>query len=417
MSNQLKKPQRVVITGVGNISPLGSDWSKVRDSFLSQKNAVRYMHEWDQYERLKTRLAAPVNDFELPKHYRAKQKRSMGRVAQMAVLATEKALANAGLLGDPLLKSGDVGVSYGSATGSSEAAMELFKVLAEQDIEKVNTTTYIRMMAQTAAVNISIFFGTQGRMYTTSSACTAGSQGVGFAYEAIRSGQQTAMIAGGAEELCVTQAAIFDTIFATSCKNDNPELSPSPFDVNRDGLVLSEGATTLILESYDHAIARGAPIVAEIIGFGTNTDGGHIVRPKQSTMQKVMELAIQDAGISPDEIGFVSAHATATDQGDVFESHATYDVMGNKPVNSIKSYTGHGLGACGGLELWSSINMMNEGWFAPTLNLTTVDERCADLDYIMNEPREIQTDIIMSNNFAFGGINTSLIIRSAKSIH
>ena len=414
--DQSKLPQRVVITGAGNISPLGSDWSEVREGFLQQQNAVRYMTEWDQYEGLKTRLAAPIDDFELPKHYRAKQKRSMGRVAKMAVRATEKALEQAGLLGDPILKSGDVGVSYGSATGNSQAGMELFRLLSDNSIEEVNTTSYIRMMAHTAAVNIGVFFGTQGRMYTTSSACTAGSQGVGYAYEAIRSGQQTAMIAGGAEELCVTQAAIFDTIFAASCKNEDPKSSPSPFDTNRDGLVLGEGATTLILESYDHAIARGAPILAEIVGFATNTDGGHVVRPKQATMQKVMELAVKDAGVSPDDIGFVSAHATATDQGDVFESHATYNVLGNKPVNSIKSYTGHGLGACGGFELWSSINMMNEGWVAPTLNLTSIDERCADLDYIMGEPRELKADLFMTNNFAFGGINTSLIIRSAKNI-
>ena len=416
MSNNVKTPQRVVITGAGNISPLGQDWDEVRAHFLSMKSAVRYMTEWDPIEGLKTRLAARVENFELPKHYRAKQKRSMGRVAQMAVYATEKALIDAGLLGDPILKSGQVGVSYGSATGDGPAGMELLKVLADNNVEDVNTTTYIRMMSHTAAVNISVFFGTQGRMYTTSSACTAGSQGVGYAYEAIKSGQQTVMIAGGAEELCATQATIFDTIFAASCKNDAPESSPSPFDENRDGLVLGEGATTLILEAYDHAVARGATILAEVIGFGTNTDGGHIVRPKQATMKRVMELAIEDAGISPESIGFVSAHATATDQGDVFESHATFDVLGKKPINSIKSYTGHGLGACGSFDLWSSINMMNEGWFAPTLNLGQVDERCADLDYITGQPRELETDIIMSNNFAFGGINTSLIVRSAKNL-
>jgi len=416
MNNNVKTPQRVVITGAGNISPLGQDWGEVRSHFLSMKNAVRYMTEWDQIEGLKTRLAAPVEHFELPAHYRAKQKRSMGRVAQMAVFATEKALDHAGLLGDPILKSGEVGVSYGSATGDGLAGMELLKVLAENNTEDVNTTTYIRMMSHTAAVNISVYFGTQGRMYTTSSACTAGSQGVGYAYEAIKSGQQTVMIAGGAEELCATQATIFDTIFAASCKNGAPELSPSPFDTNRDGLVLGEGATTLILESYDHAVARDATILAEVIGFGTNTDGGHMVRPKQSTMKRVMELAVEDADIDPQSIGFVSAHATATDQGDVFESHATFDVLGKKPINSIKSYTGHGLGACGSFELWSSINMMNEGWFAPTLNLDTVDERCADLDYISGQPRELETDTIMSNNFAFGGINTSLIIRSAKNL-
>lgn len=212
MKHNLKEPQRVVITGAGNISPLGNEWSEVREQLLAQKSAIRYMNEWDQYSDLRTRLGAPVDDFALPSHYRAKQKRSMGRVAQMAVLATERALEQAGLLNDPILKSGDVGISYGSATGSSAAGMEFFKLLAGQSIEDITTTTYIRMMSHTAAVNIGVYFGTQGRMYTTSSACTAGSQGVGYAYETIRAGQQVAMIAGGAEELCVTQAAVFDTI-------------------------------------------------------------------------------------------------------------------------------------------------------------------------------------------------------------
>ncbi len=416
MNSKAKEPQRVVITGAGNISPLGNEWADVRQRLLERKSAVRYMHEWEQYSDLRTRLAAPIEGFELPKHYRAKQKRSMSRVAQMAVLSTEQALEQAGLLGDPILTSGHVGISYGSAAGSSAAGMELFKLLANQTVEDITTTTYIRMMSHTAAANIGVYFGTQGRMYTTSSACTAGSQGIGFAYEAIRAGQQTAMISGGAEELCVTQAAIFDTIFAASLKNDTPESSPNPFDSGRDGLVLGEGATTLILENYEHAKKRGAPILAEVIGYGTNTDGGHIVRPKQATMQRVMELAVEDSGISVDEIGFVSAHATATEQGDIFESHATYNVVGKKPINSLKSYTGHGLGACASFELWASINMMDEGWFAPTLNLTEVDERCADLDYIRDQPREIKTDVIMSNNFAFGGINTSLIVRSGKSL-
>jgi len=416
MKNNMSVPQRVVITGAGNVSPLGDSWQDVRENLLLKRNAIRYMSEWDEYPELKTRLGAPIEDFDVPKHYRAKQKRGMGRAARMAVVASERALEQAGLLGHPIIQSGETGISYGSAVGSGDAGMEFFKFLSEKSMEDLNTTTYIRMMSHTAAVNIGVFFGAQGRMYTTTSACTAGSQGVGFAYEAIRAGQQTVMIAGGAEELNVAQAAVFDTIMAASLKNDAPETSPSPFDINRDGLVLGEGATTLILESYDHAKARGAEILAEVIGFGTNTDGGQFVRPKQATMQRVMELAMEDSGISSDDVGYVSAHATATDQGDVFESHATYDVVGKKPINALKSYTGHGLGACASFELWAGINMMDEGWFAPTLNLTEVDERCADLDYIKDEPREIKTDVFMTNNFAFGGINTSLIIRSKNSI-
>ena len=403
--------KRVVITGSGVVSSLGNDWLTVKNKIQSHTNAVRYMADWDQYAGLKTRLAAPIEGFSLPDHYRAKKKRTMGRVAQMAVQATESALIDAGLLNAPILISGDVGVSYGSATGSSDAAVEFFGLLEDQSMSRINTTTYLRMMSHTAAVNIGVVFGTQGRVYTTSSACTAGSQGIGFAYEAIRSGQQKVMIAGGAEELCPTQAAVFDTILAASINNQEPSHTPRPFDKKRDGLVLGEGATTLILEDYEHAMTRGATILAEVIGFATNSDGGHMIRPRKETMQKVIELSIADAGIQPQEIGYVSAHATATKQGDINESHATYDVLSRVATSSLKSYTGHTLGACGAFELWATINMMNEGWFAPTLNLDQVEPDCADLDFIQGQDRQLDTDIVMSNNFAFGGINTSLIVR------
>ncbi len=156
---------------------------------------------------------------------------------------------------------------------------------------------------------------------------------------------------------------------------------------------MGEGASALIIESYDHAKNRGANILAEINGYGTNSDGSHIMRPNQATMEKVMQMSLQDAEISPDEIGYVSAHATATEYGDIAESHATLNTVGNKPINSLKSYTGHSLGACGAFELWSSIMMMNEGWFAPTLNLNEIDSRCADLDYIQHDIRHVSTPI------------------------
>lgn len=404
--------RRVVITGTGYISALGNDWQHVKSRILARKNAVRYMQEWEQYSDLKTKLAAPVDNFNLGSEYSAKRKRSMGRVSQMAVAATHTALDHAGLIGNSILKDGSTGVSYGSATGSSDAAVEFFSMLEEQTMSRINTSTYIRMMSHTAAVNIGVIFGTQGRMYTTSSACTAGSQGIGYAYEAIRAGQQTIMIAGGAEELCPTQAAVFDVILAASLRNDCPELSPRPFDKHRDGLVLGEGAATLILEDLEHAQNRNAPILAEIIGFGTNTDGGHMIRPRQATMEKVMELSMADANIRSEEIGYVSAHGTATEHGDIAESRATFNVLGTKPFSSLKSYTGHTLGACGAFELITTINMMQEGWFAPTINLQNVDPDCGDLDYISNEARKIDANVAMSNNFAFGGINTSIIVRN-----
>lgn len=403
---------RVAVTGAAAISSLGETWGDIKTNLLSGKNRVRYMTEWDQYTDLQTRLASPVDNFVMPAHYTLKKMRGMGRVAQLGVVATERALTSAGLLHDPILTSGATGVAYGSATGSSAAAMEFFSMLENQSMRRMNGTTYLRMMSHTAAVNISILFGTTGRMYTTSTACTAGSQGIGFAYEAIRNGQQKVMIAGGAEELCATQAGVFDTVYSASLKNSTPEASPRPFDQERDGLVLGEGACTLILEEWEHAQARGAPILAEVVGFATNCDGAHLVKPEQKTMAQVIRDGLRSAQLNPEQIDYISGHGTATVLGDIAESQATADVMGSTiPFSTLKSYIGHSLGACGAIEAWLSIEMMRENWFVPTLNLDQVDERCGKLDYIRKEVRELHATYVMSNNFAFGGVNTSLIFK------
>lgn len=403
--------KRVVITGAGVVSSLGNDWEEVKSSIQNGRSSVCVIDDWRKYNGLGTYLGAPIHDFELPSHYTKKKKRSMGRVAQLGVLATERALINANLLGDPKINSSATGIAFGSATGSSAATLEFVPMLENHSTSRINSSTYLRMMTHTAAVNISVYFGTQGRMYTTSTACTAGSQGIGYSYEAIRSGQQEIMIAGGAEELCPSQAAVFDTLFAASKKNDTPELSPRPFDKDRDGLVLGEGSCALIMESYEHAAARGANILAEVIGFATNTDGAHLVKPNLATVKRVMQDALHDADIGPEKVGYVSMHGTATVHGDISESQATYEVMGSKPVSFMKSYTGHTLGACGSFEAFVGIKMMNEGWFAPTINLDNVDPKCAPLDYIQHACRDIKTDIFMSNNLAFGGVNTSLLFR------
>ncbi|MBM4299346.1 MAG: beta-ketoacyl-ACP synthase, partial [Deltaproteobacteria bacterium] len=275
-----------------------------------------------------------------------------------------------------------------------------------------NATTYIKMMGHTAPVNLGVFLGVTGRIITTSSACTSGSQGIGYGYETIRAGHQRAMIAGGSEELCVTEVAVFDTLFATSVRNDAAETTPRPFDAERDGLVLGEGAGTLILEDFDHARARGAHVYAEVVGFGTNSDGCHVTQPNAKTMQVAMELALADAQLAPSAIGYIDAHGTGTQHGDIAESQATGNVFGSHiPVSSLKSYMGHTLGACGALEAWMTIEMMRSGWFAPTINLVAVDRACAELDYIVHEGRVLDCEYVMSNNFAFGGINTSLIFR------
>jgi len=404
--------KRVVVTGMACISPLGHDWRTVRAHLESGKNAVCIIDDWRQYEGLNTNLGAPAAPFDLPHHFNRKSTRSMGRVALMATLTAERALEDAGLLGDPFVKSGDMGVAYGSSSGSPSALAEFLRMLTQKRTEGINATTYIKMMSHTAPVNIGVYLGVTGRVVTTSSACTSGSQGIGYAYEAVKSGRQTAMIAGGAEELDVTQAAIFDTLYATSVRNNDPSATPRPFDAARDGLVLGEGAGTLILEEYEHAVARGARMYAEIVGFGTNSDGTHITAPITHMMRQAMRLALDDAALPASEVGYVNAHGTATDQGDVAESHATNAVYGERmPVSSLKSYMGHTLGACGALEAWMTIEMMRDGWVSPTINLTEVDPRCAPLDYIVGAGRALDCSYVVSNNFAFGGINTSLVFK------
>jgi 3-oxoacyl-[acyl-carrier-protein] synthase II len=404
--------RRVVVTGAGAFSPIGSNWEEIEARLKSRKNGVRRMQSWDCYDGLHTRLGAPVSHFESPASFTRKNTRSMGRVSLMATAASEVALQDAGLLGDPILQSGRVGVSYGSSSGSTDAISDFANMLLSKSLDGITATTYIRMMGHTAPVNIGVYFGLKGRVITTSSACTSGSQGIGYAYETIRNGSQDVMLAGGGEELCPTQAAVFDTLYATSMKNDTPDATPRPFDRDRDGLVIGEGACTLILERREHALARGAKIYAEIVGFDSNSDGAHVTQPSPETMQRVIELALADADLAPEAIGYISAHGTATDRGDIAETKATFQVFGEKaPISSLKSYTGHTLGACGALESWVAIQMMNSGWFAPTINLENIDPGCAPLDYIVGDGRTLEVEYVMNNNFAFGGINTSLIFR------
>ncbi len=404
--------RRVVVTGVGGLTALGHDWPAIRKNLKTRVSGVKFMDAWSGFKDINTRLAAPVAAYDLPPHYTRKTTRSMGPVALMSTRATEIALDDAGLLKDPILTSGRTGIAYGACAGSAAPVMTFGHMASTGSLRGVTSNTYMQMMSHTGAVNISLFFGITGRIIPSSSACTSGSQAIGFAYETIKYGKQVAMIAGGAEELSLGPSAVFDTLFATSTRNDAPHTTPRPFDRDRDGLVVGEGAATLILEDLEHARGRGAHIYAEVIGFGCNADGSHITQPKTGTMAAVMQLALEDAGIASQAIGYVNAHGTGTDIGDIAESIATQQVFGKRiPISSLKSYFGHTLGACGSLEAWITIEMMREDWFAPTINLENIDPECAELDYLMDGGRKLQVQNVMSNNFAFGGINTSLIFR------
>ncbi len=404
--------RRVVVTGMSGVTAFGNDWEHIEPKLRACENATIYMQDYELYDGLNTKLAAPIEDFTLPKHYTRKKIRSMGRVSKLSTLATENALTQAGLLDNEVLTNGQTGIAYGSSTGSTPAISAFGVMLNEKSTRAITATTYVQMMPHTTAVNVGLFFGLRGRVIPTSSACTSGSQAIGYAYEAIKHGYQTVMVAGGAEELCPTESAVFDTLFATSLKNDAPKSTPRPYDTDRDGLVIGEGAGTLVLEEYEHAISRGAKIYAEVVGFASNCDAAHVTQPQKETMQLCMEMALQQANLSPSEISYISAHGTATEKGDIAESQATASIFGNNtPISSLKSYLGHTLGACGAIEAWLSLEMMHDGWFSPTLNLENVDPECGDLDYIRGEGRNLDCQYIMSNNFAFGGINTSIIFK------
>lgn len=406
--------RRVVVTGVGGLCGLGASWPEILTGLRARRNAIRTMHEWDHLKDMNTRLGGPI-EFKPPSHWTRKQLRSMGRVSQLAVRAAELAVADAGLTGSPVIASGATGVSSGSSTGSTADISDFAEMILRGDGSRLSANSYVRMMPHTTAANVGIFFGAKGRIIPTSSACTSGSQGIGYAYEAIKFGRQDVMIAGGAEELCPTEAMAFDTLYATSRRNDQPHTTPRPYDRDRDGLVVGEGGAMLILEELEHAQRRGARIHAELVGFGSNSDGVHVTKPEESTMRVVMELALQDAGISPDVVGYVNGHGTATEHGDIAETRATSALFGkHMPLSSQKSYLGHTLGACGALEAWFSIEMMNAGWFAPTLNLDNIDPRCGELEYITGEGRAISTGYVMNNNFAFGGVNTSMVFKRWK---
>lgn len=405
--------RRVAIVGEGIVSSLGHSVADAYARLGELRNCVRVSDDLKSYRGLHTSLWAPCG-YARPAEYTRKTIRTMSPVSEMALFATEKALAEAGLLNDrEMVRGGRLGVAYGSCSGGVEANLDFASILVSHEVKNVTSSTYIKMMPQTTAVNLSVHFGTTGRLFPTNTACTSGSLAVGLAYEAIAYGSQDMMIAGGAEEFSVTQVAVFDTLFSASCKNDTPGLTPCAFDVSRSGLVIGDGAATLILEEMEHAKARGARIIAEVAGFATNTDGSHVTHPNAATMANALTLALKDADLPPSAIGYVNAHGTATVLGDIAEGTATHGVFGDNgvPVSTIKNYTGHTLGACGAIESIMTVEMLRNGWFAPNINLVEPDPRCGENDFIMGDGRRAEAEYAMCNNFAFGGVNTSLVFR------
>jgi 3-oxoacyl-[acyl-carrier-protein] synthase II len=397
---------RVVVTGIGALTPIGRGFAGASAGLRADRSAVVRMAEWEG-SGLKTLLAAPV-ELDLASALPRRKRRTMGRVAALSAIATTDAIEDAGLE-DELIRSGRVGIAYGSTHGSTTETEQFSRTLFEHGFAKIPGTQYLKFMSNTCAVNLAVLLGVRGPVLSSCSACVSASQAIGLGIDLIRGGRVDVMLCGGAEEMCYIHAGVFDLLFAASTMNDSPDLSPRPFDVDRDGLVVGEGACTLVLESYERAAARGAHIYGEIVGYGTSCDGTHVTAPSSAGMALAMELALRDAELSAEQIDYVNAHATGTQRGDIAESVATYDVFGAKvPVSSTKGNTGHTLGACGTIESLFCFASLADGVLPASRNLTTPDPECAPID-LLRQPREVQARRIMNNNFAFGGINTSLI--------
>ena len=402
--------RRVVVTGMGLVSALGNSVDAAFERLKTPVNCIQRDSELEVYRGLNTRLSSRTA-FEKPPHWNRKTVRTMGDVSMYALAATEQAVAQA-QLDETALQNGRTGVAYGSCSGSIPPMLDFYSMLRTNEVAGINSGTYIKLMPQTTACNLSVHFHTHGRLMPTGTACTSGSLALGEAAELIRWGVQDVMIAGGAEEFSPAQIAVFDTLYATSLRNDEPQLTPAPYDASRDGLVIGDGAATFILEEREHALARGAKILAEIVGFAQTTDGTHVTNPNAETMSAALKGALADAGIDGAAVNYVSGHGTATKLGDIAETAATRQAFGRAvAISSVKSYTGHTLGACGALEAALLVKSLAAKWYPPTLNLTHIDPACAELDYITLAGRTIDAEYAMSNNFAFGGVNTSLIFR------
>lgn len=401
--------RRVVITGVGVRSPLGHTGDTLFDAILDNRSGIRAMPEWKSIDHLNCHVAGSCEDIDekaIPRNHR----RTMGRVAVLAGLSAMDAVRDAGL-SDEEVSSPGCGVSYGSTEGSSSVLEEfLSKILSDYSLKGLASSTYLKFMSHTCAANIAGMFQSRGPVIASCTACVAGSQGIGFGYEAIREGRADVMITGGAEELHFVHAGVFDVMRATSTGyNGQPEETPRPFDRDRDGLVVSEGSGCLILEEYERARSRGAKIYGEVRGYGTNCDGFHLTRPSSEGMSGVMKKALADASLNPEDIGHINAHATATEAGDVAESEAVHSLFGDRvPVTAFKGYLGHSLGACGAIESIISLWILARGVIPSSRNLSTPDPECAPVAHV-REIIEEKPLLVMNNNFAFGGINTSLI--------
>jgi len=403
--------RRVVITGIGVVSPFGNGVAELMKGVEEGRSGVCFMEGWDQYIGLQSLIAAPV-EMRGEKNIPRQKRRSMGRLSIFAAQAADEALADAGIT----LANEDrwkIGCVVGSTMGSARSINESFELmLPDHDLTRLNSTMFFHCMSHTAAINVAQYLELNGAIMSTSAACASALHALGTGYDLIRLGRQDVMLCGGAEELHPTVTASFDILYATSTKyNDNPKKTPRPFDRDRDGIVCGEGSGILVLEDYERAVRRNAKIYAEVTGFCTTSSGLHVSQSNKESMVTCIRRALDEAGLTPDRIDYINAHATATLQGDQEEAEAIREIFGaSVPVSCIKGNIGHTLGAAGAIELAAALKMMEQGVIYPTLNMENVSQDCEGIQHVMH-PLKKEVNTVLKNGFAFGGINAALVCK------
>ena len=406
---------RVVITGIGCFSPLGHDIDTTWQNLIDGKSGITEITLFDA-SNLETRIAAEVKDFDVNNYIERKVSRRMDRFSQMSVAASMQAVKQSGIEINSDNED-QIGIIIGSGIGGLTTLYNQTKVLVEQGPSRVSPFLVPMMISDMAAAQVSITLGIKGVNLCTTSACSSSSDAIGVAYELLKRGDAQAAISGGSEAIINPLGiASFSALKALSTRNDSPQEASRPFDADRDGFVIGEGACALILETLDHAQTRGANILAEIIAYGASGDAFHITAPDENGdgAVRAMRQALNKAGIEPKDIDYINAHGTSTQLNDKVETMAVKKVFGEEayktPMSSTKSMTGHLIGAAGAMEAAICTMVIQNGIIPPTINLQTPDEEC-DLDYVPKVARKADVTTTLSNSFGFGGHNSVLILR------
>ncbi len=405
--------ESVVVTGIGIVSPLGHSFEQLNVALSAGQSGVKYLPELEKIGGLRSRLAATVEGID-PQQVPRKIRRSMSNMSIYAYLASQQALAMAAYP-DAQLASGRAGVVIGSTLGSTESCEKFFAdYFKDYSLERMKSGLFFQIMGHSCAANVAQSLGITGRVMAPSAACATGCQAIAYAYEQIAFGRQDAILCGGADEFHPLTTATFDVMNAASTAfNQQPTESPRPFDKDRDGIVCGEGSGILLLEKKSLALARGATVLAEIIGFATTSDTSSIANPDAGAMLECMRLALQDAKLPAEKLDYINAHATGTNQGDAAEAEAIRQLVGDRvPVSSVKGHLGHTMAASGAIETAASIGMMLRGELVATRNLQQVDQNCGGICHLQKN-RSVPIRYLLKNNFAMGGINSTIILRSS----